>query len=329
VTPLPTSRISPIGLIRLIGLILLQQALHGQNPAPDLLLVVGAPGEPQYATNFANQAQAWTRLAERSHTSLTTIGLDGPGTNDLDLLRQSLTRLATNSPEPLYLVLLGHGTYDGREARFNLRGPDVTATNLQEWLKPIQRPIALLNTASASAPFLKALSRTNRVILTATRSGNEVNATHLGTSLAEAIDDPKADLDQDGDLSLLELFLNASARTGEFYKSEGRLASEHPLLDDNADALGTPAEWFRGTRSTKKPSGSAATDGLRTHQFILLPGPDSARLTPEQRARRDELELAIARLRDTRPTPPDDAYYARLEPLLLELARILVPAPAP
>jgi hypothetical protein len=149
-----------------------------------------------------------------------------------------------------------------------------------------------------------------------------VNATRLGQSIAEAIQDPKADLDQDGDLSLLELFLNATARTGEFYKSEGRLASEHALLDDNADALGTPADWFRGTRATKKPSGSAATDGLRTHQFILVPGPDSARLTPEKKTRRDEIELAIARLRDTRPTPPDDAYYAKLEVLLLELAHL-------
>jgi hypothetical protein len=319
-TSLPKERISPIRRIRLIGLILLFPLfLHAQ----DLILVVGAPGEPQYATHFANQAKAWTALAERSKTRLTTIGLDGPGTNDLALLHQAITNLPPSSPDPLYLVLIGHGTFDGREARFNLRGPDVTATNLQEWLRPVTRPTAILNTASASAPFLKALARTNRVILTATRSGNEVNATRLGQSIAEAIQDPKADLDQDGDLSLLELFLNATARTGEFYKSEGRLASEHALLDDNADALGTPADWFRGTRATKKPSGSAATDGLRTHQFILVPGPDSAKLTPEKKARRDEIELAIARLRDTRPTPPDDAYYAKLEVLLLELARLM------
>lgn len=315
------SRIRPIRRIRRIRLLLLLLPLALR--AQDLLLVIGAPGEPQYATNFTQQAAAWTRLAERAKTRLTTIGLDAPGTNDLALLQHALTNLPPASTEPLYLVFIGHGTFDGREARFNLRGPDLTSTNLHRWLAPITRPTAILNTASASAPFIKALARTNRVVLTATRSGKEINATHLGTHLTAAIDDPKADLDQDGDISLLELFLNATARTTEFYKSEGRLASEHALLDDNADALGTPAEWFRGTRATKKASGSAATDGLRAHQYILVPGPESARLTPEQRTRRNQLEIEIARLRETRPDPPTDAYYVQLETLLLEMAKLL------
>ena len=64
-----------------------------------------------------------------------------------------------------------------------------------------------------------------------------------------------------------------------------------------------------------------ATDGLRAHQVTLAPGPDSARLTSEQRARRDDIERRIEALRAARPSPPDDAYWARLEALLLEMAR--------
>lgn len=320
-THTPLSTIQPIGLIGLVRLLLL--LLPVALRAQDLVLVVGAPGEPQYATNFTQQAAAWSRLAAQARFNLTSIGLDPAATNDLEQVQATLSALNPTNALPLYLVLVGHGTFDGREARFNLRGPDLASTNLHQWLAPITRPTAILNTGSASAPFIKALTRTNRVLLTATRSGKEINATHLGTHLAAAIDDPLADLDQDGDLSLLELFLNATARTAEFYKTEARLASEHALIEDNADGMGTPADWFRGTRATKKASGSAATDGLRAHQYILVPGPDSLRLTPEQRARREELETQIARLRETRPNPPTDAYYAQLEILLLEMARML------
>lgn len=301
-------------------------------PAPDpsrFVIVVGAPGEPQFATNFARQAASWTRLAERTKAHATVLGLDTAPANDLDSLRSTLANVPPQSPNPLVLVLIGHGTHDGRDARFNLRGPDVTATNLQQWLAPITRPTAILNLASASAPFIHALARSNRVVLTATRSGNELNATRLGNHLADVLDQDDADLDQDGDTTLLEAFLAATTKAAESYKAESRLATEHPLLDDNADGRGTPAEWFKGIRATRKAANAVATDGLRAHQTLLVPGPDSARLTPGQRARRDELERSIEALRASRPSPPDDAYWSRLESLLLELARLTLPQDKP
>ena len=181
---------------------------------------------------------------------------------------------------------------------------------------------------------MKALSGTNRVVITATRSGYEQNFTRFGGHLAAALDDPAADLDQDGQTSLLESFLSASFRVAEFYKTEGRLATEHPLLDDNGDGLGTPADWFRGLRAVKRPKDRSALDGLRAHQLHLVRSATDDALTPEARRRRDELELAIAALRDTKSSLAEDAYYKRLEPLVLELARLYgdapgMPAPAP
>ncbi len=288
------------------------------------LVVVGAPGEAAYATRFARQAAAWTALAERAGASALVLGTSGAGTNDLDALRVALAAEPRDTTAALVLVMIGHGSHDGREAKFNLRGPDLDATNLQQWLAPFHRPLAILDTTSGSAPFLAALSRTNRIVATATRSANERNATRLGDALADALGDSRTDLDQDGETTLLEAFLSATARVAESYKSEGRLATEHALIDDNGDGLGTPAEWFRGTRATKKPRGSASVDGLRAHQFALVPGPETARLDPRARARRDEIELEIARLRESRPETPDDAYYSRLEVLLVELARLTV-----
>ena len=322
----PWFRLAPI-LILLFAQIQAVAADSSSNLGPTVVIVVGASGEALYATNFARQSAAWSTLTQRTGAHAITLGLDSAQTNDLEILQQFLAIEPRESSLPLVLVLIGHGTFDGREAKFNLRGPDLTTTNLQEWLAPFHRPLAIIHTGSASAPFLNRLSGTNRVLISATRSGNEQNATRFGGALADALADPKSDLDQDGETSLLEAFLSAATRVAEFYKTEGRLATEHPLIDDNGDRLGTPAEWFRGTRATKKPLKGATSDGFRAHQFALVPGPESQRLSPEQRARRDELELTIARMREGRPSEPDDEYYQRLEVVLLELAKMLPPPP--
>ena len=128
-------------------------------------------------------------------------------------------------------------------------------------------------------------------------------------------------VDKDGQVSLLEAFLIASRRATEFYRIEGRLATEHALLDDTADGLGTPADWFRGVRAVKRPRDKAALDGLLAQQFYLIPGEAERKLTPEQRAQRDALERAVLLYREKKGQVPEEEYYRELETLLLELAR--------
>ena len=238
---------------------------------PTVIVVVGAPGESEFGSNFVRQARLWGETCALAQTRTIQIGLESPPESaDAERLRQTLAAEPTDGHEALWLVLIGHGTFDGKEARFNLRGPDVPATDLADWLKPFQRPVVVINTASASAPFLNKLSAPNRVILTATRSGHEGNYARFGGYLAEAIATLQSDLDQDGQVSLLEAFLTASHGVAEFYKTEGRLATEHALLDDNGDGLGTPADWFRGVHAIKKPQAGASLDGVRTHQMFLV-----------------------------------------------------------
>ncbi len=287
-----------------------------------LILVVGAAGEFEFGSNFVQQAELWQKVGKQGGCKEIVLGLDNARqTNDFDLLKQRLAEEPTNVPAALWLVLIGHGSFDGKEARFNLRGPDVTATELALWLRPFRRPLAVVNTTSSSAPFLSKLSGTNRVIITATRSGHEQNFTRFGLYLAEAIADPQSDLDKDGSVSLLEAFLTASRRTAEFYRVEGRLATEHALLDDNGDGLGTPADWFQGLRAIKKPKEDAVVDGLLAQQFYLVPSEAEQNLTTEQRARRDALERAVLLYREKKGQVPEDEYYRELEKLLLELAR--------
>lgn len=295
---------------------------HPTN-ATTVIVVVGAPGEEQFGQSFRAWAERWPAACQQAGASCWVIGLGGAaGTNDRAQLEARLAQEPAEGTEPLWLVLLGHGTFDGLEAKFNLRGPDLSATDLAQWLDRFRRPVVVINASACSAPFLVKLSRPGRVIITATRSGSEQNFARFGHYISAAITDPQADLDKDGQISLLEAFLSAAAGVAEFYEAESRLATEHPLLDDNGDSLGTPAGFFRGVRAVKKPREDAAPDGLRAHQIHLIPSRRERQLPPAVRARRDELELGLHRLREAKPRMPEAEYYQALEALLLELARL-------
>lgn len=298
----------------------------GDAPSALILLIRGAEGRPEYGQRFDEQIARWRAVAEKAGAACDVLGVDpvppGEKPADREQLRERLAREQGVPTPPLWLVFIGHGSFDGHHARFNLRGPDFTEAELADWLRPFRRPLVLIHAFSASGPFLPALSASNRVILTATRSGDEVNYARLGEYLAPALDAPAADLDQDGQVSLLEAFLFASARVREFYETEGRLVTEHALVDDNGDGLGTPAEWFRGVRATRKPEQGRALDGLRARQILLLSSPAERRLTAEQRARRDRLEQELFELRERKATLEEETYWNQLESLLLRLASL-------
>jgi len=315
--------------LRCLPLFLLPLLLWGvaqSAPAPDapsVVLVVGAAGDEEYGTDFVQQADLWGRACEAAGAPLTRIGLDpGDDSPDRERLKSHLASEPADSARPLWLVLIGHGTWDDREARFNLRGPDFSAAELNEWLQPLRRPLAVINTASSSAPFLKALAGTNRVVIAATRSGVEQNVTRFGLPFVKALQDPAADLDRDGQVSLLEAFLLASRHVGEFYETAGRLATEHALLEDTGDGLGTPADWFRGLRATKRAKDGAQLDGTLAQAWVLVRSPQEQALSPEVRIRRDQIERELEALRDRKASMGSDAYYRNLETLLLELARL-------
>lgn len=293
------------------------------EPRPTVVVVVGAPGQAEYASVFRESADRWRQAARKGSADVQVIGLGGGGGHaDLEKVRETLAARSSPATEPLWLVLIGHGTFDGREAKFNLNGPDLTESDLEGMLKAVQRPVLVLNCASSSGPFLNRLSGPDRVVVTATRSGDEQNFARFGQYLAESVADPTADLDKDGQTSLLEAYLTASSRVEEFYKTRSRLATEHSLLDDNGDKLGTPADFFRGVRAVKRPKDGSAMDGVRAHQYHLVPS-DRERLIPaEIRQKRDAMERAIATLRDQKESLAEDEYYKRLDPLMLDLARL-------
>ncbi len=284
-----------------------------------VIVIAGAPGEPEFAPDIALQLDAWAKASAQAAAKHIAIS---DSETDRDRVKSALEAEPKTGPGEVWIVLVGHGTFDGKEAKLNLRGPDLSATDLAEWLKPFERPLAIIDTTSSSAPFLAKLAGKKRVVVSATRSGNEQNYARFGKYLAEAVGDPKSDLDKDGQISLLESFLSASHRTSEFYKTEGRLATEHALIDDTGDGLGTPADWFRGVIATKRAREGVPLDGLRAHQFHLVRSAMEQQLPPEARAQRDQLEQQIAALREKKAKMNEEKYFQELEKMMLELARL-------
>jgi hypothetical protein len=292
-----------------------------------VIIVTGAAGAEEYGAEFERAADRWEEAARAGGAESIRLGPRAGGgeagqATDRDLLAGAIRGRSGSSKECLWIVLIGHGTFDGKEAKFNLRGPDFSAAELAEWLQSCKRPLAVIHCGSGSGPFINKLSGPGRVIVTATKSGDELNYARFGRYLAEAVAERDCDLDKDEQVSLLEAFLLAAARTAEFYEREARLATEHALIDDNGDGLGTPADWFRGARAVRRAAGGAAADGLRSGQFILVRRPVERVMPAAVREERDRLELALESLREEKAKIDPDEYHDRLEKILLELARL-------
>ncbi|MCU0877548.1 MAG: hypothetical protein MUF06_07180 [Pirellulaceae bacterium] len=311
------------------ALLVLAPAANADQPRPVVIVALGASGTDEYAEQFAAWAARWEEVARRGGAEVHSIGRGEAGeTTDRDRLHTAIKQASGTSPAAIWLVLIGHGTYDGKTARFNLRGPDIAPADLQEWLGESECPLAIINCTSSSGPFLAELSGPRRVVITATKSGHEYNFARFGDYLSAAIGDNAADLDKDEQTSLLEAYLLAGAKVREFYAAEARLETEHALLDDNGDKLGTPADWFRGVKPTKAAKDGASLDGALAAQFVLVRSGREEELSAEARTRRDELEQRLAALRPKRKDLPEDEYLALIEPVLAEIARLYLPAEA-
>lgn len=297
-----------------------------------VLVVVGAAGNPEFGEQFDSWADDWKKVSKNAGAKLTVIGQTAENqspenqsigkSNDHEQLKKAIESIPADGARPLWVVFIGHGTFSGKVAKFNMRGPDVSAQELGEWFKPIQRPLVVVNCASSSSPFINRLSAKNRVIVTATKSGSQYNYARFGEYFAAAIASPDSDLDHDDEVSVHEAFLRASNDVKEFYASESRICTEHALIDDNGDARGTPANMFRGVRVIAKAKKNAKVDGKFGSKITLSPSGKQLPLTDKELKRRDELEQALDKLRSKQSDLTESDYDQSLEPILVELAKI-------
>lgn len=213
----------------------------------------------------------------------------------------------------LYLFLIGHGSFDGKESKFNLVGPDLSASDYNAMLSALPtRRVVVFNMSSASGEFIKSLAAKGRIVVTATRNGQETNATRFTGFLISALQATDADTDQDGHTSVLEAFVYANRLTGDFYKRAGRLASEHALFDDNGDGVGhEKVEAGEGLLARATYLDSLSVDEAAATAT-------TGKLLKERSRLEGEIEQLIAR----KGNMPETEYEATLERLFIELAKV-------
>jgi len=303
---------------RFAGIVLL--TLAGRAAAQDthLLIVAGLGGEPQYAESFRAWSSSLQAAAEKRMgiprsriTYLSESPEKDPAQADGRATRDGIEKAFAQAAalcrpgDTFAVVLFGHGSGAGEEARFNLPGPDASARDFAGWLVPfaLQR-VVFVNTASASGDFQKVLAGKNRVILTATKSSQERNEAVFGRYFAEALSSDAADADKNGQVSILEAFEAARAQVATEYQRERRLLTEHATLEDGEGGALARSTFLGGRASAPAERPAEAAD------------PVVAALEQERRGLEDKIEA----LKAAKGSLPTDRYEAELEQLLLNLA---------
>jgi hypothetical protein len=293
-----------------------------------VLIVVGIGGTAEFRTGFhAEASKIYTALIEQHGVAKEDVVYLGErvevapdmisGRSSRATVLQVLGEIAQRAgpSDRVVVVMIGHGTESAGEPAFNVSGPDLTPTDfsLAAVAFPTQ-PLALVHTGSASGGWVQPLAGPNRVIIAATRTSREQNATEFGQYFAEAIAGEGSDLDHDGRVSLLEAFMFARDEVARHYEEENELLTEHAVLEDDGDGRGTTEASLESAdgrlASTFTLGGGARTPAPET------PDPVLARLYAE----RDDIQRRIDELRVVRDALAEDQYLARLEPLLVVLA---------
>ncbi len=219
--------------------------------------------------------------------------------------------------DQLLVLLMGHGTgIDGagsEDGKFNLVGPDLTASEWADLIKPLPGRVVFVNTTGASFPFLHKLAGRGRIVLTATDSSAQRFETVFPEFFLKAFDDPAADADKNGRVSIWEAFSYASAAVRQWFEQKGQLPTERPLLDDTGAGIGREAQ------NPGADGGVAGITYLEPDPASVLPGDSPVTVLMRRRA---ELEAELEQLKSRKTTMNDDQYEAELERLLLEIARI-------
>jgi len=305
------------------------------DPNKFALVVAGVGGEDVYTRKFTAQA---TRLyeiltnqlgfAEKNVFLLTeTVSSAGPedGARESDVVpsrkataeevRKAFATIKSgaNAESLVLVVLIGHGTVDNQVPKFNLVGPDLSAKDYSQLLGALpNKKTIFVNCSSSSGDFVKPLSAPNRIVITATRSGNEQNATVFADHFIAAFADNAADADKNGRVSLLEAFNYATKLTADWYKEKNRLATEHALIDDNGDgtgheeAAGGDGNLAKIVYLDSKTMEEAAGDA------------ELERLVKDRQRLEEEVETLKARKSEMKL----EEYEAELEKLLVDLAKV-------
>ena len=315
--PTPNSQLPHLTLALLLLVLVPAMAFGAERYA---VIVSGAAGGERYAEQQQSQrTQLAAALKARfafpdDNIVLLDEASTGSSRSSADNVKRVLgdLRRRMTRDDTLMLVLLGHGTFDGADAKFNLAGPDLSAGEWKGLLDGVPGRLVVVNTTESSFPFIEELSQRGRVVITATDSVAQRFATVFPEHFIRVLSDPAADLDKNGRLSIWEAFTAASAAVKAHYEQRGTLSTERPLLDDDGDRKGREAE-------TPGDDGALARSVYLDEPAAVI-STDTTRAALERE--RASLEAQLEALKSRKDAMPETEYQAALEKLLVQLARI-------
>lgn len=279
--------------------------------------VSGLGGEPDYEQRFTAMANDLDKLLKSagSDTHVYTLtGADATRTR----LSQTLEQVAKQAkPEDDFvLILIGHGSFDGVQYKFNLPGPDISAAEIASLCDRIpSRRQLIVNTTSSSGGSIAALEKPGRAVIASTKTGTEKNATVFARYFVEALHDPTVDLDKNDSISAMEAFEYADRKTATFYDSQKRLATEHAVFEDTG----------KGEPVRAATPDAAEGHFLSTFTLLRIGAAQRAANDPAKRdllAKKEELEQKIDMLKYQKAAMAPDDYKKQLTEALVELARV-------
>jgi len=279
--------------------------------------VAGLGGEPDYEQRFTALAKDLDKLLKDSGGDAHVYTLTG-GDATKAHLTETMNTIAheAKADDTLVVTLIGHGSYDNGEYKFNLPGPDISGEELAVLCDRVAaRRQLIVNTTSASGGSIGALQRPGRIVITATKTGTEKNATVFARYWVEALRDASADVDKNEVISALEAFQYADRKTTAFYESQKRLATEHAMIEDTGKK--------EGVRAASTENG----EGLLATSFVLLRlgAAQKAANDPAKRAlldKKEELERKIDTLKYQKAAMSAEDYKTQLSSALVDLARV-------
>lgn len=298
--------------MRVLGLLLL--AALSLPAATFYVNIAGLGGELDYTQRFKMWADDIDGSLKKAGGDATVTTMIAPHLEEIRTRFAELTKQAKPA-DALVVILIGHGSYDGRDYKFNITGPDLTATDLAALLDrvPAQRQL-VVNMTSCSGGSIEQLRRPNRIVISATKTGSEKNATNFARYFVEALREPAADTDKNESVSALEAFRYAQAKTTEFFDTQKRLATEHSVIEDTGKGM--------GERTVTAENGQGKLAGAFT--VVRLGANAAAARDPNKRPlldKKEQIEEAIEKLKFEKAAMPVQEYKRQLTQLLLELAK--------
>ena len=277
--------------------------------------VAGLGGEPDYEQRFTAAAKDLDKVFKAAGDTAHVFTLTGAQAT-ASQLKDTLNAVAreAKADDDFVLILIGHGSFDGVEYKFNLVGPDLTAGEIAAMCDriPAQRQL-VVDTTSASGGAIPALGRPGRAVIAATKSGTEKNATVFARYWVEALQDPAADTDKSDSISAMEAFSYATKKTAAFYDSQKRLATEHAVFDD------------AGHGEPVREAGNRQGALMSSFTLLRLGASQQAANDPAKRAllaQKEDLEQKIDTLKYQKAAMDPADYKKQLTAALLELAKV-------